>query len=141
MKSAIFIAIFCLIFLHSNALQCGFSLYNNKDYLLSPEAKTDVLRLDIDTTDPSTWNWSAPFSNGIMQKKAFRYYSANRVDCMDCVLSGYDNKGNLVTQGRLFGSFQYKAEKCVTSFSLECAPYSRGDFSGIGKYDGDYSGV
>ena len=141
MKSILFIGIFCLIFLQLNAFECAISLYNNKDYIWSPEADTDVLRLSVETTDESTWSWSAPFSNGVMQKKSFKYYSARNDNCVDCVLSGYDNRGNLVTQERLFLGYQYKADKCVTRFSLECAYYGRGDFSGTEQYVGDGSDI
>ena len=141
MKSIIFLGIFCLICLQSNALHCMFSLYNNEGFLWSPEAKTDVLQISIDTTDLSTWNWAAPLSNGVMQKKYFYYYAANTEDCMDCVLSGYDKQGNLVTKERLRTRYRYKAEKCITSFSLECAYIGRGDFSGIGEYYGDGSDI
>ena len=136
MKSIIFLGVFFLICLQSNALQCIFSLYNNEGYIWAPEAKTDVLQLSFDTTDPSTWNWAAPFSNDVMQKKYFYYYAANTEDCMDCVLSGYDKQGNLVTKERLFAAFRYKAEKCITRFSLECAPYDRGDPDKVEEYHG-----
>ena len=141
MKSIIFLGVFFLICLQSNALQCIFSLYNNEGYIWAPEAKTDVLQLSFDTTDPSTWNWAAPFSNDVMQKKYFYYYAANKKDCMDCVLSGYDSRGNLVTQERLYAGYRYKAEKCITSFNLECAYIGRGDFSGTEEYVGDGSDI
>ena len=136
MKSIIFLGVFFLICLQSNALHCTFSIYNNEGYIWVPGAETDVLEISVDTTDPSTWNWSAPFSNGVMQKKYFYYYTANNQDCMDCVLSGYDSRGNLVTQERLIPRDRHKAEKCITRFSLECAPYDRGDPDKVEEYHG-----
>ena len=141
MKSIIFLGVFFLICFQSNALHCTFSLYNNEGYIWAPGADTDVLQISIDTTDPSTWNWAAPFSNDVMQKKHFYYYASNHPDCMDCVLSGYDSRGNLVTQERLIPGDRYKSEKCVTRFSLECADIGRGDFSGTEEYRGDGSDI
>ena len=141
MKSIILLGVFFLICIQSNALHCTFSIYNNEGYIWVPGADTDVLEISIDTEDPSTWNWTAPFSNGVMQKNYFYYYASNTVDCMDCVLSGYDSRGNLVTQERLMQRYRYKAEKCVTRISLECADYGRGDFSGTEQYVGDGSDI
>ena len=120
---------------------CGFSLIKEKFNGWSSEVEKSAIRINIDTTDPSTWNWAAPFSDGVKQKNAFKYYIAHYKDCMDCVLSGYDNQGNLVTQERLYAGSGFIAEKCVTSFNLECAPYSRGDFSGVEEYVGDGSDI